>query len=206
MKQNTVKIKLCGMMEQKDIEAANRLKPDYIGFIFAPKSRRYVTKTQAAAMKAILNPEIQAVGVFVNEKPEVIAEYLKEGIIDVAQLHGQEDENYIQRLRNLTERPLIQAFRIQTKADVEKAVKSSADLILLDAGAGGTGTSFEWSLIQNIERPWLLAGGLYPENVAEAIRQLKPYGVDVSSGIETDGKKDPQKMERFVNEVRGLHG
>lgn len=199
------KIKLCGMMESKDIETANHLKPDYIGFIFAPKSRRYVTKIQAAAMKAILNPKIQVVGVFVNEKPEVIAEYLKEEIIDVAQLHGQEDEDYIRRLRNLTENPLLQAFRIQTEEDVKKAVKSSADLILLDAGAGGTGTSFDWSLIRNIERSWILAGGLYPENVAEAIRQLKPYGVDVSSGIETDGKKDLQKMERFVNAVRGVH-
>lgn len=199
------KIKLCGMMEPKDIETANHLKPDYIGFIFAPKSRRYVTKIQAAAMKAILNPKIRVVGVFVNEKPEVIAEYLKEEIIDVAQLHGQEDEDYIRRLRNLTENPLLQAFRIQTEEDVKKAVKSSADLILLDAGAGGTGTSFDWSLIRNIERSWILAGGLYPENVAEAIRQLKPYGVDVSSGIETDGKKDLQKMERFVNAVRGVH-
>lgn len=199
------KIKLCGMMEPKDIETANYLKPDYIGFIFAPKSRRYVTKIQAAAMKAILNPKIQVVGVFVNEKPEVIAEYLKEEIIDVAQLHGQEDEDYIRRLRNLTENQLLQAFRIQTEEDVKKAVKSSADLILLDAGAGGTGTSFDWSLIRNIERSWILAGGLYPENVAEAIRQLKPYGVDVSSGIETDGKKDLQKMERFVNAVRGVH-
>ena len=99
------------------------------------------------------------------------------------------------------ERPIIQAFRIQTEADIEKAVRSSADLILLDAGTGGTGTSFDWSLIQNIERPWLLAGGLYPENVAEAIRQLKPYGVDVSSGIETDGKKDSRKMERFVKNI-----
>ena len=201
MECETVKIKLCGMMTLRDIEVVNRLKPDYIGFIFAPKSRRYVTKAQANAMKMVLNPKIQAVGVFVNEKPEVIAGYVKEGIIDVVQLHGQEDENYIQRLRTLTEKPLIQAFRIQTEADIEKAVRSSADLILLDAGTGGTGTSFDWNLIQNIERPWLLAGGLYPENVAEAIRQLKPYGVDVSSGIETDGKKDSRKMERFVKNI-----
>lgn len=201
MECETVKIKLCGMMTLRDIEVVNGLNPDYIGFIFAPKSRRYVTKTQAAAMKAILDPEIQAVGVFVNEKPEVIAGYVKEGIIDVVQLHGQENEEDIQKLRTLTERPIIQAFRIQTEADIEKAVRSSADLILLDAGTGGTGTSFDWNLIQNIKRPWLLAGGLYPENVAEAIRQLKPYGVDVSSGIETDGKKDSRKMERFVKNI-----
>lgn len=201
MECETVKIKLCGMMTLRDIEVVNGLNPDYIGFIFAPKSHRYVTKAQANAMKMVLNPEIQAVGVFVNEKPEVIAGYVKEGIIDVVQLHGQENEEDIQKLRTLTERPIIQAFRIQTEADIEKAVRSSADLILLDAGTGGTGTSFDWSLIQNIKRPWLLAGGLYPENVAEAIRQLKPYGVDVSSGIETDGKKDSRKMERFVKNI-----
>lgn len=196
------RIKLCGMTRPCDIQAANALGPQYIGFVFAKKSRRYVSPKQAAALKQLLSPEIQAVGVFVNEPPEAVAELLGSGIIDVAQLHGGEDEAYIGRLRALTSKPIIKAFRIDTPADAGRAEASSADLVLLDSGAGGTGTVFDWSLIRNIRRPYILAGGLGTENVALAIRALRPYGVDVSSGIETDGVKDRDKMAAFVAAVR----
>ena len=195
------KIKLCGLSRPCDIEAANRLRPEYIGFVFAPNSRRYVTPEQAAELKALLAPGIQAVGVFVNAPPETVAGLLNRGVIDLAQLHGTEDEAYLSRLRALTDKPVIQAFRIRSEEDCLTARRSSADYILLDSGAG-TGKAFDWSLIRELGRPYFLAGGLGPENAAASVRLLRPYAVDVSSGIETDGKKDQQKMADFVSAVR----
>lgn len=194
-------IKLCGLKRECDIEAVNKLNPDFIGFVFAEKSKRYVDPEGAARLKAKLNKGINAVGVFVNESPEAVAELLNKGTIDMAQLHGSEDEEYISRLRSLTDKPLIKAIKVQSKADIEAADESSADYVLLDSGAG-TGMTFNWQLIKGIKRPYFLAGGLTPENVAEAVKTLNPYAVDVSSGIETDGLKDEAKMADFVSIVR----
>lgn len=196
------KIKLCGLSRPCDIETANRLLPEYIGFVFAPKSKRYVPPETAAALKGLLHPSIQAVGVFVREEPEQVARLLRDGIIDIAQLHGGEDAAYVRVLRRLTDRPILQAFRVDSAADVAAAQKSEADMILLDAGAGGTGTAFDWTLLRDIRRPYFLAGGLHPGNVREAMERLSPYAVDVSSGIETDGRKDADKMEAFMRAVR----
>ena len=196
------KIKLCGLSRPCDIEAANQLKPDYIGFVFAPKSKRYVSAEKAAELKALLSPEIKAVGVFVREDPETVARLLNTGIIDIAQLHGGENEEYIRRLRELTDKPVIQAFRIDGEEDIAAAQASSADLVLLDSGSGGTGTVFNWELIKHLQRPYFLAGGLGPGNVKDAVQALKPYAVDVSSGIETDGVKDRAKIEQFVAAVK----
>ena len=195
------KIKLCGLSRPCDIEAANQLKPDYIGFVFAPKSKRYVTYRKAAELKSRLSPEIKAVGVFVNECPQETAKLLKNGIIDMVQLHGGEAEDDIARLRRLTDRPIIKAFRIETAYDIKAANQSTADYILLDSGAG-TGTMFDWSLANSIERPYFLAGGLDADNVADAVKALRPFAVDVSSGIETDGLKDKAKMAAFIAAVR----
>ena len=195
------KIKLCGLRREADIEIANRLKPEYVGFVFAAKSRRAVSAETAAALKACLDPGIQAVGVFVNEAPETVADLLNRGIIDAAQLHGREDEDYIRYLRTLTKKPLICAFRVQCAEDLRPAAVCSTDHVLLDAGAGD-GRIFDWDLLKGFSRPYFLAGGLNPENVREAIDRCHPYAVDVSSGIETDGWKDDAKMTAFVNEVR----
>ena len=195
------RIKLCGLTRVCDIETANRLDPDFIGFVFAEKSRRCISKELAEELKSLLSPGIRAVGVFVNENPETVADLLNRGIIDLAQLHGSEDETYIRQLRTLTDKPLLQAFRIVVKEDLNRAEKSSADGVLLDAGAGD-GTVFDWRLLREWRRPYFLAGGLGPGNVREAIRMLHPWGVDVSSGIESNGKKDPEKMEAFVKAVR----
>lgn len=195
-------IKLCGLTRECDIEVVNELKPDYIGFVFAVKSKRYVTPEKAFLLKNMLHPEIKAVGVFVREDVKVVADLLNQGIIDIAQLHGGESEEYIGQLRSLTEKPVFQAFRIETEEDILKAEKSSADRILLDSGKGGTGTVFNWNLIKHLDRPYFLAGGLDLTNVEEALEKLKPFGVDVSSGIETDGLKDKDKMKAFVQAVR----
>ena len=196
------KIKLCGLQRACDIAWANELKPDYIGFVFAKQSRRYVEPEEAGKLKVMLHESIKAVGVFVDEEPEVIAELVKRRIIDVVQLHGCEDEVYLAQLRKMIHVPVFQAFRIKSGKDVQRAEKSSADMILLDAGAG-CGETFDWKLLQNIGRPYFLAGGLTPENVADAIERLEPYGVDVSSSLETEGVKEKQKMAAFVEAVRG---
>ena len=195
------KIKLCGLSRPCDVEAANALKPDYIGFVFAPQSKRYVTPRQAAALKELLSPDIAAVGVFADEAPEVVAGLLNSGVIDIAQLHGDENGGYIRHLRQLTARAVIQAFRIRTARDAEMAEASSADHVLLDSGAG-TGSVFDWQWADRIRRPFFLAGGLNAENVESAVKLLRPFAVDVSSGIETDGRKDARKMAAFVAAVR----
>lgn len=195
------KIKLCGLANAADIEVVNQLKPDYIGFILASRFWRYVPSDTVAELRKALDPSIQVVGVFVNEDVNEVARLLAEGTIDVAQLHGQEDENYIAALRQLTDKPIFKAFKINTPAAVAAANASSADCVLLDSGTG-TGTVFDWSLLEQINRPYFLAGGLHPGNVEEAVRTLQPYGVDVSSGIETDKRKDPNKMAAFVEAVK----
>ncbi len=195
------KIKLCGIRRAEDIEAANTLKPDFIGFVFAKASKRYVAREEAKRLKESLAQGIQAVGVFVDENIEHVAELLNDGIIDLAQLHGSEDEAYIAGLRQLSPKPVIKAFRIKKREDLALAKECSADHILLDAGAGD-GEAFEWGWLKGFERPYFLAGGLDSGNVGNAINLLHPYGVDVSSGIETDGFKDTGKMRAFVEAVR----
>ena len=198
------RIKLCGLMKVEDIQTANELCPDYIGFVFAEKSRRYISPEQAASFKSILSLIIKAVGVFVNESAENVAKLLNENVIDIAQLHGNESEDYIKKLRALTDKPIIKAFGIANENDVILAEKSSADYILLDSVGGGTGKAFDWGLIKNVTRPYFLAGGFDSENVSDAINLLNPFAVDVSSGIETDGIKDKNKMKNFVDTVRSI--
>ena len=197
------KIKLCGLSRPCDIRTANELLPDYIGFVFAPKSRRYVSPEKAAELKRMLDPGIRAAGVFVDEKPQVIESLVSRGVIDAVQLHGRENEDYIQDLRKqLGNTRIIQAFSICSEQDAKRAEESSADLILADSPGGGTGEVFDWTLLRKIRRPYFLAGGLTTENAGDAVNALAPYGVDVSSGIETGGEKDRKKMEKFVLAVR----
>ncbi len=199
---NQTRIKLCGLSRPCDIEAANRLQPEYIGFVFAKKSSRYVSPDQAAALKNMLSTNIMAVGVFVREEIGQVADLLSAGVIDAAQLHGGEDETYIGRLRERTDKPIIKAFRVDGEQDIQRAQASTADYVLLDSGNGGTGTAFDRRLLAQMKRPYFLAGGLDPSSVAEVVERWKPYAVDVSSGIETAGKKDPEKMRAFVQSVR----
>ena len=195
------KVKLCGLSREDDIAVVNELRPDLVGFVFAKKSKRYVSPERAAQLKALLAPGILAAGVFVNEPVESAAGLLDRGVIDVAQLHGSEDDAYIASLRTLTDKPIFHAFKVKSEADLPAIENCAADLVLLDSGAG-TGKTFDWSLVRSVQRPYFLAGGLDPDNVADAIAALHPYGVDVSSGIETDGVKDESKMAAFVAAAR----
>lgn len=195
------KIKLCGLKRRCDIEYANRLMPDFIGFVFAPKSKRYVTFDQAAALRTNLREGIIPVGVFVDEPTENIKELTERNIIGMVQLHGNEDNEYIKRLRREISCPIIQAFRIESSLDVKKAEASEADFIMLDSG-GGTGRPFNHSLTVGIKRKFFLAGGLDSGNVREAIEKCAPYAVDASSSLETGGVKDINKMTAFAEAVR----
>ena len=195
-----VKIKLCGLTRRCDIEWANELLPDYVGFVFAG-SRRRVTDGQAAQLRKILREDIPAVGVFVDEPIDHVAALVRQGVIQMVQLHGTEDEGFIRELRRAVSVPVIQAFSVRSPEDIQDAGKSSADFILLDYGAGGTGQAFDWSLAAALDRPYFLAGGLHPGNAAAAA-ELRPFAVDVSSGIETEGVKDRQKMIEFVRRIR----
>ena len=195
------KIKMCGLSRAEDIQAANAIKPDYIGFVFAEISKRKVSALEASKLKSKLDPEIKAVGVFLDDKLDFVASMLNLGIVDVVQLHGSEDEAYIEKVRKITNKPIIKAFIIRSEEDVKRAERSTADFILLDGGKG-EGRAFDWSLLKEIKRPYFLAGGLNPENVGDAVKALKPFAVDVSTGIETDGVKDREKMTAFANTVR----
>lgn len=197
------KVKFCGLKRIEDIKAANELRPDFAGFVFWEKSSRNVSRQEAEVLGKALLPEIKKVGVFVDEAPEKVAALLTDKVIDIAQLHGSEDEEYIERLRSLAEgASVIKAFVIKSPEDLERAKKSSADFLLLDSGKG-TGQTFNWELIKKagFDRPYFLAGGLGAENVSGAIKELSPYAVDVSSGIETNGVKDPDKMRQFMGEI-----
>lgn len=194
------KIKLCGMSRIEDIMAVNEIKPDYIGFIFWPKSFRYITKEKAILLKNELNKDIKAVGVFVDESLETVIDLYNAGVMDIIQLHGAEDDNYIKELRSkLPEDVLIiKAFKADSKEAVERANISTADYILFDPGKG-QGMTFGWDILKYAKRDYFLAGGLDEFNVKEAVEKLNPFAVDVSSGIETEKLKDKNKMINFVN-------
>jgi len=197
------KIKICGLSRPEDIKAVNEARPDFAGFVIeVPKSRRNVSAGRVRDLAKGLAEQIQAVGVFVNASVELVAGLLNDGTLAMAQLHGNEDEAYIRELRQRTDKPLIQAFSIHTERDVERALQSSADYLLLDQGSGGTGRCFDWSLVPELGRPFFLAGGLGASNLSEAISQVKPWAVDLSSSLETEGRKDPAKIQAAVKLVR----
>ena len=204
-------VKYCGITKEEEIQYLQQLPIDYVGFVFYKKSKRYVDKEQARRLRAKLKPSIPSVGVFVEEEIPKILELLQEGIIQGVQLHGEEEESYVlelkQEMEKLGTKPFLwQAFILKEEKDIERANAFPADLILLDGGKG-EGKEAESGLLQKIQRPYILAGGLSPENVVEKINAFSPYGLDVSSGIEEQGeegiRKSPEKMESFIRLVRG---
>ena len=200
--QQKTKIKICGLKCPEDIAYVNEAKPDYCGFIIEfPKSSRNVTGDQVRILIAELDKNIIPVGVFVNAAPERVEELLLDGTIRIAQLHGQEDDDYIRRIQKNTGSQVIKAFSVKAAQDIELALKSPADYILLDQGGGGTGQTFDWSLIPEIKRPFFLAGGLGADNLEQAVDTIRPYAVDLSSSVETDGVKDRSQILEAVSLV-----
>lgn len=201
-----MKIKLCGMFRDCDIDYANEAKPDYVGFILGfTKSHRNIDAETARRLRSRLDTGIKAVGVFVNSPETTCAEYADCGIIDVIQLHGDEDADFIRRLRELTSAPIIKAAKIRTPEDIGRVQALGADYVLLDNGTG-TGEMFDHSLLDGAEirQPFFLAGGLTPENLRQAAESVRPYCVDLSSGVETDRLKNREKMLEAVRVIREL--
>lgn len=201
------KIKICGLRRQEDIDYVNQYKPDYIGFVFA-QSRRQVSLDCALKLKERLHKDIKSVGVFVNEEENHVIDAVRQGCIDYIQLHGDEDEEMILRLKKATQAPIIKAVRVQTIDDIYAADKLSCDYLLLDTyqkdAYGGTGKSFSWDMIpKEIKHPFFLAGGLSIDNIEKAYK-LNAYGYDISGGVETDGMKDKEKIEELIHTFRML--
>lgn len=198
------KIKLCGMFRAADISFVNEVRPDYVGFVLAEGFRRKIGREQAAEFRKSLNPSIPAVGVFVNNPCEEVIAFLEEGIIQLAQLHGDESEENIRYIQAVTGKPVMKAVKVTSRYDVEAWLDSAADYLLFDGGTG-SGKTFDWSALADIRREFFLAGGLNAGNVLAAIKKVHPFAVDLSSGIETDGVKDLRKMREVVELVRGLN-
>lgn len=204
------KIKICGLSRREDIESVNMVSPDYIGFIMGfPKSHRNITIERAKTLRAGLKEEIQVVGVFVDAEISMIVDACAQKVIDIIQLHGREDIRYIERLKAVlasveVQAKIIKTIQVKSKEDLTLIKEVPADMILLDAGMGD-GKLFsqeQMELLKSVNRDYFLAGGLNPENVSELLESLHPFGVDVSSGVETEKKKDRKKIRRFVQNVR----
>jgi Phosphoribosylanthranilate isomerase len=202
------KIKICGLTRPQDIEYVNEALPDYIGFVFA-KSRRQTTAEAADTMRNLLDYRIRSVGVFVNENIDQIVSLCKNGTIDIVQLHGDESGEYINILRQKVQNPIVKAVRVRDSESAKAACALPCDYLLLDTYSGneygGTGKAFDWNLISDMEKPFFLAGGISIHNAEAAIKNIKPYCLDVSSGVETDYVKDREKIINLVNLVRSVN-
>lgn len=202
-----IKIKICGLSRIDDINYCNELKPDYIGFILGfPKSRRNITFDKAKELKSHLDSNIKSVGVFVNADIDSIIQFCNENIIDLVQLHGNEDINYINELKSKINKPITKAVRVQFAEEILKADTLPCDYLLLDTYVsnivGGSGLTFDWSIIPKISKPYFLAGGLTSENVSKAIEICNPYAVDVSSSVEDGNYKSYDKIKEFISQIR----
>lgn len=213
-----MQIKICGLKRPEDIAYVNAVMPEYAGFVFAGTKRR-ITPEYAGQLKKQLNPDIQTVGVFVNEAIPTIVQLVKENILDVVQLHGDEDLTYIERLQEALrneahEVPVIKAIRVQSREQIKEAEMLPVDYLLLDAfhadEYGGSGKVFDHNLIPPLTKPYLLAGGIDCNNVTEILQILAeknnlPMAVDVSSSVETEGVKDAAKIDELVHLVHSIY-
>ena len=212
----TPKVKMCGISKVETIPAVVEAKPDYMGLVFAP-SKRQVTVEQAEILVEELHKQcinhydtkvVKTVGVFVNETLDNLVRIADTANLDAVQLHGDEDEAFIQAFKEKTDVEVWKAVQIRSAADAEAWIDSSADMLLFDAyhkdERGGTGEVFDWSSLDAFERPFMLAGGIDSTNVARAIRTVRPYGIDISSGIETNGVKDDEKITAFTKIVKSI--
>lgn len=199
------KIKICGLKRIEDVISVNVAEPDYCGFIFnVSGSKRSIGAEQLNILVDMLNPEIVPIGVFVNEKTDVILRIVRESGIRMVQLHGQENGEIIHTIQSKAQVPVIKAVSVRSKEDVRSAVLSPADYLLFDCGEGGTGQTFDWNLLEDIPRPYFMAGGIGTHNMEEVLRRFSPFALDVNSSVETDGQKDGKKILAAVRMLRTL--
>lgn len=203
-----MKIKMCGLKRPEDIVYVNECLPDYIGFVFA-ESRRKVSAQEAEKLGRQLDPAIRKVGVFVNEPVRQLISISDEAGLDILQLHGDEGKEYIKEVRKKTGKEIWKAVRVRTAKDIREAEELTADKLLLDSFSedsyGGTGKIMDFSVLEqtDIRMPYFIAGGLTVDNLSEIIEKTGPYGIDISSGIETGGIKNREKMLQVIQCVRG---
>ena len=196
------KIKICGLHRLCDADYVNEAMPDYAGLVFYPNSKRKVTEEEAFALRRAISPAIETVGVFVDASMDQIVGVYSQNSISIIQLHGREDNAYIKALRRRLPKAVIwKAYQVRSREDLREAQASMADLVLLDNGYG-TGVCFDWSLLTNFSRDFILAGGLTPENIPLAIAKFHPLAVDLSSGVETEGRKDRGKIVAAVSATK----
>ena len=204
---SSLKIKICGLRRECDVDFVNSAGVDFVGFVFAG-TKRQVTPAQASVLKKRLSPDIKSVGVFVNESIENIKRICKNGIIDLVQLHGNEDSDFIKTLKNEINLPVIKAVKALSEDYIKEEIRNDADFVLLDSfkenSFGGTGSIFDWTIVPDIKKPVFLAGGLNINNIKQAVDMVHPFCVDISSGVETDGFKDERKIFEITKLVRGL--
>ena len=196
-------IKICGLTRIEDIIAVNRYGADYAGFVFCKKSKRYIDSYKAGELIDLLRSDITTVGVFLDEPLDNVISAARISGVQMVQLHGHESDEYVEYVRRTLERPVIKAFKADEEGALERALKSNADYVMIDSGAG-CGKKFDWNILKGFNRDYFLAGGLDPESVGEAVNMLEPFAVDVSTGVETDGVKDEAKIEKFIKAVK--HG
>lgn len=197
------KIKFCGLRREEDVKLAASLGADFMGFILSDRFKRFIAPEKVGKLKEYAS-SAKTVGVFVDEPMDYVVSAAKTAKLDMIQLHGSEDEEYIVEIKEKTGLPVIKMIKPVSLNDIMAGQHSMADLILLDSGAGGTGKTIDWSLAESLGRDYILAGGLNPGNVGDAVRKLKPFAVDVSSGVEESGIKDFEKMKAFASEVRKI--
>ena len=196
------KIKICGLYRDEDINIINEYLPDYCGFIINfPKSHRNISIEKLKALRERLDKKVIPVGVFVDQSPKVIADLLNENVISIAQLHGIENDEYINDLKKMTDKTIWKDFQINSDEDVKAANKSIADFVILDAGQG-TGKTFNWKYLNKINREYGLAGGLNLNNLDDALL-TDAVLLDVSGGVESEKIKDKNKIKEFIKRTRG---
>jgi len=194
-------LKICGLSRLEDIVAVNRHGADFAGFVFYEKSKRYVDPYKANELIELLRADIKPVGVFMDEPIDSVVRIARITGVELVQLHGHESEEYVEYIKRTLDRPVIKAYKASEEGALERAANSNADYVMIDSGAG-SGKKFDWNILKDFNRDYFLAGGLDPESVGEAISLLEPFAVDVSSGVETDGIKDEEKIAKFIKAVK----
>jgi phosphoribosylanthranilate isomerase len=196
-------LKICGLSRLEDIIAVNRHGADYAGFVFWQRSKRYIDPYKAGELIELLRSDIKTVGVFMDEPLDNVIRAARISGVEMVQLHGHESEEYVEYVKRTLDRPVIKAYKASEEGALERAAASNVDYVMIDSGAG-SGKKFDWNILNGFGRKFFLAGGLDPDSVGDAVSLLDPFAVDVSSGVETDGVKDEEKIEKFIKAVK--HG